>query len=42
MEESPKGMVRLDSPNGGVEVGRFVSPADRKRFFEEFRLALAV
>jgi uncharacterized membrane protein len=42
MEESSKGMVRLDSPSGGVEIGRFVSSADRKQFFEEFRLALAV
>ncbi|MFM7284218.1 MAG: DUF2244 domain-containing protein [Betaproteobacteria bacterium] len=42
MEESPKGMVRLDSLSGGIEIGRFVSPADRKLFFEEFRLALAV
>jgi uncharacterized membrane protein len=42
MDDSAKGMVCLDSPGGGVEVGRFVSPADRKRFFEEFRLALAV
>jgi uncharacterized membrane protein len=42
MEESPKGMVRLDSPSGGIEIGRFVSLDDRKRFFEEFRLALAV
>jgi uncharacterized membrane protein len=42
MEETPKGMVRLDGPSGGIEVGRFVSLDDRKRFFEEFRLALAV
>jgi uncharacterized membrane protein len=42
MEESSKGLVRLDSPSGGVEIGRFVSRADRQQFFEEFRLALAV
>ncbi len=41
MDDSAYGMVRLESPKGAVQIGQFVGMADRKRFFEEFRLALA-